>query len=65
MDEKNQPIDHLVRELEERAKELNCLYKIEDILNNPEITLDEAFKLVVDSIPPGWQFPEITRAKLD
>ncbi|KXK51032.1 MAG: phosphoenolpyruvate synthase [Chlorobi bacterium OLB5] len=65
MTDKTQPIDHLVRELEERAKELNCLYKIEDTLNNSGISLDEAFKVVVDTIPPGWQFPDITKVKLE
>lgn len=65
MSEKTQPIEHLVKELEERAKELNCLYRIEDTLNNSQITLDEAFSIVVDTIPPGWQFPEITKVKLE
>ncbi len=65
MNKISQPIDHLVKELEERAKELNCLYKIEESLNNSKITLDEAIRLVIDSIPPGWQFPDITRIKID
>lgn len=65
MNEKTQPIEHLVKELEERAKELNCLYKIEDALNHSDISLDEAFNMVVEAIPPGWQFPDITRVKLD
>ncbi len=65
MSEKTQPIEHLVRELEERAKELNCLYRIEDTLNHSDISLDEAFSLVVDAIPPGWQYPDITRVKLE
>lgn len=65
MTDKQQPIEHLVKELEERAKELNCLYKIEDALNHSDIALDDAFKIVVDSIPPGWQFSDITRAKLE
>ena len=65
MTDKQQPIENLVKELEERAKELNCLYKIEDALNHSDITLDDAFRIVVDSIPPGWQFSDITRAKLE
>ena len=65
MNERSQPIEHLVKELEERAKELNCLYKIEDALNHSDISIEEAFKIVVDSIPPGWQYPDITRAKLE
>jgi len=65
MEEKNQPIEHLVKELEERAKELNCLYKIEDALNHSDISLEEAFNMVIQAIPPGWQFPDITKVKLD
>lgn len=65
MTSKTQPIDHLVKELEERAKELSCLYKIEDTLNNSGISLDEAFIMVVDTIPSGWQFPNITKVKLE
>jgi pyruvate, water dikinase len=65
MNERNQQIENLVKELEERAKELNCLYRIEDALNHSDINLEEAFRLVVESIPPGWQFPEITRARLE
>lgn len=64
MSEKTQPIEHLVKELEERAKELSCLYRIEDTLNNSEISIEEAFRIVVETIPPGWQFPDITRVKL-
>ena len=65
MEEKNQPIEHLVKELEERAKELNCLYKIEDALNHSDISLEEAFNMVIEAIPPGWQFPDITKVKLE
>lgn len=53
----NKQIDSLVSELQERAKELNCLYTIEENLNRSEITLKEAFDVVIKAIPPGWQFP--------
>lgn len=59
------PIDNILKELEERAKELNCLYRIEDALNHSDITLEDAFKTVVEVIPGGWQYPDITRAKLE
>jgi predicted nucleotidyltransferase len=57
-------MEKLVRDLSERAKELNCLYNIEEILNNDKKDLDEIFQRVVEVIPPGWQYPEITGAKL-
>ncbi|MFA3783142.1 PEP/pyruvate-binding domain-containing protein [Melioribacteraceae bacterium 4301-Me] len=60
----NKPIDNLVIELQERAKELNCLYTIEDSLNRSDISLRQAFHTVINAIPPGWQFPHLCRAKL-
>ncbi|MEW6508608.1 MAG: PEP/pyruvate-binding domain-containing protein [Bacteroidota bacterium] len=58
------PIDHLVLELQERAKELNCLYTIEDSLNRSDISLRQAFHTVINAIPQAWQFPHVTKAKL-
>ncbi|MCX6167777.1 MAG: pyruvate, phosphate dikinase [Ignavibacteriales bacterium] len=60
----HKPIDNLVFELQERAKELNCLYTIEDSLNRSEISLRQAFHTVINSIPPAWQFPKECKAKL-
>lgn len=58
------PIDHLVIELHERAKELNCLYKIEDSLNRSDITMKEAFHTIINTLPNGFQYPNICKAKL-
>ncbi|MFA5805101.1 MAG: PEP/pyruvate-binding domain-containing protein [Melioribacteraceae bacterium] len=58
------PIDNLVFELQERAKELNCLYTIEDSLNRSDISLRQAFHTVINAIPPGWQFQNVCKAKL-
>jgi pyruvate, water dikinase len=57
-------INNLVNKLEERAKELNCIYTVEDAINNQNLTQDKIFKLVVNAIPDGLQFTEIARAKL-
>lgn len=57
-------IDNLVIELQERAKELNCLYTIEDSLNRSEISLRQAFHTVINAIPPAFQFPNVCKAKL-
>jgi PAS domain S-box-containing protein len=48
--------------LQERVKELNCLYGISALLELPGITLDEILKSTFMLIPPAWQFPEITAA---
>ena len=50
-------------DLGERVKELTCLYSISNLSNKPDISLDDIFQEVVDLIPPGWQYPEITCAR--
>lgn len=64
MKQSEKPVENLIYELKERAKELNCLYNIEEALNEPNTTVDAAFKMIVDAIPGGWQYPEITQAKI-
>ncbi len=46
--------------LEERMKELQCLYSITKISERQGITLEELCKEVVNMVPPSWQYPEIT-----
>ncbi|HEX9971107.1 MAG TPA: PEP/pyruvate-binding domain-containing protein [bacterium] len=58
------PIKTIVDDLQERAKELNCLYKIEELLSNPEIPLENIIRGIVDAIPSGWQYPDICQARI-
>lgn len=51
-------------ELEERIKELNCLYGISKVIENRDLSLNETLRGVVDLIPQGWQYPEITCASI-
>jgi len=48
----------LLDSLQERAKELDCLYRIDEILAQYSEACDEVFNKIVGAIPPGWQFPE-------
>ena len=50
--------------LQERVKELNCLYSISRLFEDPGISVEEAFQGIADLIPPSWQYPEITCARL-
>lgn len=52
-------IHNLVDELKERAKELNCLYEVQETLTQPGIQQDEALQRIIQVIPQGWQYPEI------
>jgi len=58
-------LSNLIGELKERAKELNCLYEIDELLNDPEISVGQICNGIVNAIPPGWQFPEICRARIE
>ena len=35
------PADKLIASLQERAKELNCLYEVEEALNSADLPLEE------------------------
>jgi len=50
--------------LYERMKELRCLYSITSIAGRPDITLDEVYQEAVWLLPDGWQYPEITCARI-
>ncbi len=43
--------------LQERAKELHCLYRIHEICGRIEAPLDEVFREAVSIIPIGWEHP--------
>ena len=51
--------------LKERMKELNCLYFVSSIVESPDLSLEEICKMTVTAIPPAWQFPDITEARIE
>ena len=57
----------LAHNLSERVKELNCLYGISRLFENGNVSIEEILRSVVELIPPAWQYPDITcaRIKLD
>ncbi len=57
-------IDNLLWFLQERAKELNCLYQVEEILSQPDATLADVCNAIVKVIPTGFQFPDICQGSI-
>ena len=51
-------------DLNERIKEINCLYSISYHIDKQYLLLEEKLKNIVDLIPSGWQFSEITCARI-
>lgn len=64
MAKEKQSINRLIWGLQERAKELNCLYKIEEVMNRPDSHIDDVCKRIIEAIPPGWQYPDICIAEV-
>lgn len=52
------------KELGKRIKELNCLHGISNLVEKPGASLEEILQGTVDLIPPSWQYPEVTCARI-
>jgi hypothetical protein len=64
MDGQADSIDRLLHDMRERAKELNCLYQVEELLSMTQLPLSEIFTQVLTVVPPGYQFPDICQVKI-
>jgi len=64
MNQKPKTFDKLLDSLEERVKELNCLYEIEEILNQSTGNIEVVLSSIAKIIPIGFQYTEICRAKI-
>jgi hypothetical protein len=54
----------ILHELQERAKELNCLYRADELLSQPELPLEQILCGIVEILPPGWQYPSDCQARI-
>ena len=50
--------------LRERAKELRCLYSVISALSRREEPPNVVFGWILEAIPPAWQYPEDTTARI-
>lgn len=50
--------------LRERVKELACLYGISELAHQDNLSLNELLENVLKLIPPAWQYPESTVARI-
>ena len=41
MNPANQPVNNIIEQLQERAKELHTLYKVHELINQPDASIDE------------------------
>jgi predicted nucleotidyltransferase len=55
--------EETISRLKEREKEIKCLYKVQGIIND-NLPVDKFLMQISQHIWGGWQFPNITRAKI-
>jgi two-component system sensor histidine kinase/response regulator len=51
-------------DLRERIKELNCLIRISQLIDNPDRTQEQMLQEALEVLPSGWQYPDITCARI-
>ena len=58
-------LQKIMSEVGERIKELNCFFEISRLVERRGLNLEEILQGIVDLIPPAWQYPENTCAKIN
>ncbi len=53
-----------MRELQERVKELNCMFDISELVERAGASLTEILNDTVQLLPPAWQYPEVACARI-
>jgi len=59
-----QKLKNQEHDLGERVKELTCLFNISRLIEDTEISMEQFFTKLLTFIPPAWQFPEVTCARI-
>jgi pyruvate,water dikinase len=60
----DKPIDRILHDLQERAKELNCLYRVDELLGREDAPIEDILAEMVRALPAGWQFPDVCVARV-
>jgi len=62
--ENKESLGRLIRDLRERAKEIKCLYQTQELLNDQTMSSESLCKEIAKILPPGFQYPDVCRAKI-
>ncbi len=57
-------LHRLIHSLEERKKELNCLYQVEELLTDPKAKLQEVMQGIAVAVQEGMQYPKYCRVQI-
>jgi pyruvate, water dikinase len=62
--ENKESLGRLIRDLRERAKEIKCLYQVQELLSDQKLSDSELCVEIVKILPQGFQYPDVCRAKI-
>ena len=57
-------ITSLIKNLDERTKELNCIYQVNEVLNDFDSEIEVILKKVIEIIPNGWRYTDICKTRI-
>ena len=63
MSNDNARVTAILHDLQERAKELNCLYRVDELLSHAEQPWEEILAAIVEILPQGWQYAHDCQAR--
>ena len=59
------PVERILASLKERTKELQCLYRVHELVQDREAPVPAILQSVVDALPAGWQHPASARIQFE
>lgn len=59
-----QEINKVLSRFFERSKELNCIYRIEELMRRQDLSTEEFFTELIKIIPSGWQHSTVCEVKI-
>jgi len=62
--ETQKELEEQKKALRERNKEINCIFQLSELVQEKELSLEELFERFVLLIPPAFQNPSITNARI-
>ena len=64
MTKKSKSIDNILGNLLERAKELSCIYELEEILKTPGLNVNDTAAQIAGIVPPAMKYPDICHVRI-
>lgn len=63
--EPSQSLDEVLKGLQDRAKELFCLYQVGETLRDPVMPMEAKLQKILEVIPPGFRHTDICEVRLE